>query len=509
MREQSIKKNEYGFNTLELLIALALFSVIMATSIQAIFSAQYWFMTASVSQEAVQKSNELLYGLENISTENFQLVSSTAPRLSRNSESVSDADCIAGGFCYTTEVTVTDVSSCAKEVSVSVRWKFGERYATSSVTQPLYLSNLQEIVATGGDCIVKKLAGNWLTASPQLGGMTPLVNQQNTGIDVLGQYLYVTSITAPQFRIFSLGPQALPAPLLVGSSSGGVRLNDVEVVRDFKTGRSYAYVMKHSSSSQLAVYDVTDSTTPMLLREITLFNVASNGSFPQGWRVTVYGGQLFAVSRETTGPELHIFSITDPTTPVEITSSALNLNRTVNDMVVRDEIVNGVFRRFLYLVASADLKELGVYDVTNLVPVEIAAINLAGTADASAIYLNGNTVYLGRKSSAVSELYAFNLSKLIRNELEVLGVSELGTEVLALSGTGNSLVVGTGKSGSELQIWTTDTTKWREGVVHAGQLSSMSSLRLAPLGIDVGQNNLYLMSQSPTQLETISVIFAP
>ncbi|MBY0537882.1 hypothetical protein K2P47_00600 [Patescibacteria group bacterium] len=499
-----------GFSTIELLIAFALLSVIMVGAVGSIMSAQYWFITAQISNEAINKSKIIIGNIQAVGTENFQQVSTITSEVSKDEGLLSDKSCIDGGQCYFVDKTVTDISSCAKEVTVSVSWKISERYPSSSVTTRSYLSNNNEILSAGGDCLVEALHNDWGEVLPQLGGQIILPPQQITGVDVLGEYMYVTSMQSPFLRIFKLSDNPDHAPVLVSSSSvQGIRINDIDVIRDYLTGRMYAYLMQHSSTSQLIVYDVTDSTSPEFLAEYPLLNVASAGSFPQGWRVVAYGNQLFVVTRETTGPELHIFSIMDPRLPLEITTAPINLNRTVNDMVIRDEIVNGLKRRFLYLAASSDLKEVGVYDVTDTVPVEIAAINLNGNADAVSIYLNGSILYVGRRNSTTPELYAFNSQKLIANELQVLATGEVGGEVLALTSTGRELVVGTGKNGSEFQIWNNDLQTWNSLVVNAGQLSSFSSPRIAPLGIDIGMNNMFVVSQSQTLSENISVLYTP
>jgi hypothetical protein len=411
--------------------------------------------------------------------------------------------------CYQSEAIVIDISSCAKEVMTSTRFKIGLRYATNSVDSSSYFSNQKEILSNYGDCLVTLPNGNWAGGNLTLGSSEETVPLGTTGIDVVGDYLYTVSVNSPQLRIYKSSSDVSAPPLLVGSSTGsGIRLNDIDVIRDLGTGRLYAYVMQHTTSSQLAVFDVTDSQNPQLLTQLPLFNVASNGSFPQGWRVFAYGGELFVISRETTGPELHIFSLLNPRLPVEKTSAVINLNRTVNDMVVRDEVVGGNSRRFLYLAASSDLKEVGIYDVTGTIPIEVTAINLIGSADAISLYLTGNTLYVGRKSSTASELYAFDASKLVRGELDLKGSSEVGTEVLALGGVGKALIVGTGKTGEELQLWNPEVTSWSTSVVNSGRISTHNLTRLAPLGFDIAHDNLYLVSQSVTQPESIVRLFA-
>lgn len=510
MKEPSINLNYKGFSTLELLIALTLMTLIMTVALQSVWGNQYWLMTATTAHEAMQKNKMIIDSLRATSRNNFQLVSSTPSVFSVDPNDFSDQGCLSGGLCYQTEAKVNDISSCAKTVSVDVRWQLGLRYPTSTITTNTYIANTKEIGAVGGDCLITTPLGNWGGVNLMTGTVLPQTPLGTSAIDVLGSYMYVTSTLSPYLRVFKISSDPTATPQLVGSSTGAnIRLNDIDVVRDYSTGRLYAYVTQHSTSSQLAVYDVTDSAAPTLLIQLPLFNVASNGSFPQGWRIMAYGEKLYVVSRETTGPELHIFSTVNPRLPVEINSAVINLNRTVNDMVVRDEMKGGTTRRYLYLAASADLKEVGVYDVSNTIPIEVAAINLAGTADASSLYLTGNTLYIGRKSSNAPELYALNALKLTSGEFSLLGSSEVGTDVLALAGVSSALILGTAKNGEEVQLWNPDVLSWSPTVVNTGRFITQSSPRLPPLGFDMHGNHLYLISHSQTQPEAFSIVYSP
>ncbi len=499
-----------GFSTIELLIALTLLTISMTGALHTVWGSQYWLITATTAHEALQKNKSIVNSLVQESQHNFQSVSSSPPRISQNFFDPSDESCIQGGLCYRTETSVVDISSCAKSVAVAVRWQLGARYPTSSVSVNTFVNNPNEISAVGGDCLIATPDGNWGNANVVTGSSITQEPLGTTGIDVLEQHVYVTSVLSPFLRIFQISDNPAIPPVRMGSSTAaGLRLNDIDVMRDFSTGRIYAYVTQHSTTSQLAVFDVTDPSLPVLLLQLPLFNVASTGSFPQGWRVFAYGEKLYVVSRETTGPELHIFSLRDPRLPVEINSAVINLNRTVNDMVVRDEMVGNTVKRFLYLAASSDLKEVGVYDVTGTIPIEVAAINLAGTADASSLYLTGTTLYVGRKSSSAPELYAFDALKLLQGELLVRGSSELGTEVVALSGIGTVLLVGTAKNGEEVQLWNPDVLSWSTTTLHAGRLVTHSSPQLPPLGFDMYGNYMYVISQSQSVSEAISILYSP
>lgn len=498
-----------GFSTIELMLALALLAIIVTGSVSAIANAEYWLITTRVSTEALSKlRNVEAMSLTSVSNSFYDLVSSEVA-ISQNEDDPADASCLLGSLCYYTKTTVSDISSCAKDLESVVSWRVGSRYPTSSVFSKQQKFNNKEIIALGGDC-VSAAPLSWSSVSPVTFSSVTSPAAGVSGIDVLGDYLYVSSEQSPNFQIYKIDKFTPVAPLQVSSVSRlNLRLNDIDVVRDVKSGRSYAYVTQHSTTSQLAVYDVTDVANPVFVTEKSLFNVPSSGSFPQGWRVAVYGGRIYTVSRETTGPELHIFRLHNYIAPTEINSAAVNLNRTVNDMVVREQVVEGVTRRFLFLAASSDLKEVGVYEVTNDLSVEIAAINLPGTADASSLWLSGDILYVGRKNNTGAELYQFSVSKLIAGEVGLIASSEVGAGVTSLSGAGDFLYLGTNKSGAEFQVWYKDANIWDTVSANAGRVTYSSFQRLAPLGIDIDNEFIYLASHNLTLVENISMLATP
>jgi hypothetical protein len=375
---------------------------------------------------------------------------------------------------------------------------------------PAYFANNDEIIAKGGDCKVSEPHGNWLTGSLGVVGSEISPPLFSTAVDVFGEYMYVTSSSSPQLAMYST-PTALGTnPILVHSSSVyGIRVNALDVVGDMKTGRTYAYMMQHASTSQLAIVDVTDVAHPEPILQKSFGGIPVGSSFPQGWRVVAYGNRLYVTTRETAGPEFHVFDITVPHLTYEIVGSTVNLNRTVNDMVVREQVVGGVSHTYVYLATSAALKELSIYDVTNDVPIEVASFNLPGTEDASSLYLAGNSLYLGRKSGSGNELYVFDVLSLMQGVGTPLATSEVGADVHTLSGSGLFVSLGTNKSGSEFQIWNKDLSTWSTSVVNAGRISFMSIPHIAPLGIDSKSDYFYVVNQSKTQPQKISVIYSP
>jgi hypothetical protein len=269
-----------GFSTLEIVIALALMVTIIVGAVEANISSQYWIITSQVGTEALYKTkmqSELLQGL---SLDDFQSASSTNLQPLTVLDDVADTLCLLGGLCYFSQHTVTDISSCFKYLETNVSWRIGERYPTTSMMLPTYLTNQTEIVAKGGDCRVKELGGNWLLGSLETSGSEIIPPLFSTGVDVLGDYLYITSSSSPQLSIYSAPIIPGTNPVLVGTSSVyGKRINAIDVARDLKTGRTYAYMMQHASTSQLAIVDVTNGEQLIPILQKTLSGITIGSSF--------------------------------------------------------------------------------------------------------------------------------------------------------------------------------------------------------------------------------------
>ncbi len=504
------KKNIQGLSTLEIIIAIALMSIIITSAIQTIYMSQYWILGGEVSGEALSVAKTRLEVVRSLAQVDFYNASSSVASQVRPLSSASASLC-ATSFCYQSLVTVTDVSPCTKNVMVEVSWRISARYSTSSVELDTTVMNPAEVIARGGDCLLQSTRGNWLGPAVAVVGNTTRPAQFSSGLDVLGDYIYQTASSAPQLSIYRQPSMVGGNPVLVGSSTGmGHRLNAIDVIRDLNTGRTYAYVVQHASSSQLSVVDVTDVTNPVWVGSRSLHDVSTTSSFPQGWRVVAYGSRSYVLTRETAGPELHIFDITNPEQPTEIIGGIFNLNRTVNDLFVHEQLVAGVNRRFIILAASADTKELGIFEVTDDVLVELVAVNLPGTEDALSVILGGNTVYVGRRAtSGGPELYQFNFPELLKGNTTPLATSEVGADVSTIRSSGTVLYLGTNRSGAEFQVWKSSAEFWSSTTPNAARISSTPVLRLARLGIELASDFVYAHSQSATQEEQLLVITTP
>ena len=515
MKEKLVGKNKIvfnnsksGFSTIELAIAFALICIVLVGAVSANFSAQYWGITSETANEALYKAKTTLEDLRADAKENFYQTVSSPLTISKDASDPADASCIAGGLCYSVKKTVTDISSCSKYVEADVEWQV-KNYPTMSTNLFTYLTNSPEIIARGGDCILDEPSGNWISNSPtDLGSLSYNPGKQFTGIDVLHKYIYTTSNTSPYFSVYSIPTAIGQNPVLVSATTDivkvlgvPVKLNALDVEEDLATGRTYAFVAVNATTKQLAVIDVTDPSTPTLSVERTLQNVDSSGSYPQGWHVFVYGGRLYMTTRETSGNEFHIFDISTPTLPIE--KANYNLDRTVNDIVVRDQKISGTTRRFVYLASDSNQKELSVLDVTGDVISEIGSVDLS-------LSLIGNYLYFGRQSNTTGpELFVFDVTDPTADlSTKIITSAEVGANVTKIETIGKYVYIGTSKSGQEFQVWNSDFSTWDPNTLNAGRFTKYSFSNLSPLGFDIDGNWLYAISNNVTS-DKLGVIYTP
>jgi type II secretory pathway pseudopilin PulG len=434
-----------GSSSLEIIIALAIAALSFSAVIVVLFGNQSALVRAEVAQSSLQSARLALYNSE---------ASSTALTLCKSLQNSGDLS--------------------------------------------TFSANTTEMGNLGGDCDIDAPSASW--QKPQIVSSTTISQGKPTAIDVLNGVVYLAATSSPYFYIVDHGSLV---QFVNGFSAGGI-INSLDAVelRNFSgVSRTYVFAAMSSTSSQLKVIDVTDVHSPAVVATRTLSSCVT-GSFPQGWRVFYYGNSLYLTTRETAGPEFHIFNVADPTNPVEFGSTSCKgfaLNDTVNALVVHDQQVGTTTKRFAYLATDESDKELRVLDVTNpggVVEVLSANVDLPSTQNAESLSLLGNTLYLGRQSSSGPELYAFDISNPLSGVLSTT-TQEIGASVMGLRVVGSFAYLFTAKSGQEFQVWDVSHTPFTK-------LSTFSESQTSLAGADYEDGNVFSTTQATDTLDVIS-----
>lgn len=200
-----------------------------------------------------------------------------------------------------------------------------------------------------------------------------------TSTQVADPDLFVVDITTPS------------EPLLVSTLDVG------DGVFSLDAHSAYAYLGLDAPTAQLLAIDISDLQHPRVSAQRSLPGVS--GSFPEARTVLAYDGVVYVGTYETAGPELHLFRAgSEPKLDVLSSVSLGHSVRSFVPYIVRD---SAPVRRLMYVASSADAAELLVFDVTDPVhPVRVAALDLPGAGNATALARTGTELLVGRQQVA-------------------------------------------------------------------------------------------------------------
>lgn len=166
-------------------------------------------------------------------------------------------------------------------------------------------------------------------------------------------------------------------------------------------------------------------------------NISGNND---GFRIAVSGDYAYVVMNGG-GPDFVIFDITNPDSPVQV--GGLTLGGTLTDVKVTGD--------YVYLSSTQNGEELKIIDVSNrALPIQVGFYNLSGGADAQALDINGDTLYVGRESSNTDELSVFDITN--RTNPILQGSLNLGAGALEIKYLNNYVYIASESNLQELQV---------------------------------------------------------
>ncbi len=491
-----IGKNLKGVSTLEILIAFAVLTLVFVAVITVIFSARSVGSDTQLSTEALYKAQTQLEGQRSLSRQNFGgVVATTSTERS-------------GPLIYTKTVAVMDLTQCKKQASSTVAWQSGGR--TLNVTLTTVLTDVAGALALGGDCIDDTSGKLW--NNPQRFASDTISPGKPVSLDELDRYVYLGADKNPFLYIADTRSAVLGqnSGLFVntGAFNLGVQPNWLDAIKwtDPITSavKYYVFAAVDTTTNQLLVIDATVPTTPTVVSTRALAGVSAAGSFPQGWIVQYYKNRLYVVTRETAGPEFHIFNVTDPANPVEL-GGGTEMNMTIDGLFVREQVVAGATKRYAYVASDQNGGELQVYDVTDpggmgtIAAVAAAKQDLPGSTDGQSVYAVGNKLYMGRLSGTGPDLYIFDISNPPAG-LTQLGSIDIGTGALAIRVAGKFAFISTPKTNQEFQVW---------NISNPASISSVAVFNfgnVANEGMDYDPDFIYVTGQATPNFQ---IVYSP
>lgn len=386
-----VTKNNHGFLTLELLIAMAILATVLFAVTFISFSSQSFMIDSQNTNDALSKAQAFLEEAKNNAKIDFDLVQ--------------DVTSVDGMF--TKELVVTELDAITKKIAAEVSWDDGQKH----VELYTIIANLSN--GPGANTCSAIRAGNWTSPRTQTFRLSSLWQAEDpevsngiytiTGLDAYLGRLYVTVDSAgtagvinSQRDFFMLNLSNPLSPTLFGGSD-----NDTGTATGLTTVRTsgnYAYTVSASGTNgQLHIFDITYNP-PRLIESL---QVASG----------VVGTSLFykndylylGLANNTGGSEFFIIDVEDPESPSVVGTAEIGAG--VSDIYVHTH--------FAY-VATTGSDAVKVFDVTTpSMGMQAAGVFTSpqavssGVNQASRLAVVDDRLYVGR-TQGTNELYILN-----------------------------------------------------------------------------------------------------
>lgn len=398
-----------GVATIEILIAMAVFSLVITAVIVVLFGGQSVGIDTETNQEALYMAQGQLENVRAKSrgtVEEFDSVISIAPTTSD---------------IYAKNLEVIDISPCVKEVRSNIDWDLETR--PQSIIISSIIASIKAFIAVGSNCSIESPSNNnWKNPTTNHDNIT--INSVNgESIAVLNKTVYLGVYDSNESRddLFIYDASDTSNPVLRGSIGvdwgAGKKLNGIVdlVAVDFPLlNKRYVFaagvqgnfydpddpgggIGDEKASGQLQIIDVSDPPLPLQVASISLPGVSGTCNFtcPGGRSVTYYDSRIYIGTHRVGGSEFHIFDVTDPANPIHLgKTGSTQVDHNINDIEVRGTKA--------YLATSSNNGEVIVLNVADPANITIASTfdarkgdNSPSSKDGRVLYVIGNKLYLG------------------------------------------------------------------------------------------------------------------
>lgn len=383
-------EKESGFGLIELILAVSLFAVLSAAGVSMTLGSLRLNRLGGEETNATFLAAEGIDAVRSIKKQGW-----TSPFLSTNCVAGCGVTSVSGDWVlsgtsdnvdkYTRKVFITQsqrdglgniVDSGGTndvdtyKVTSQVSWNRGIPPISNTVTVISYLTNF-----------MKKIGGNWANPSQESSINIP-GNDDAVDLAVMGNYLFVLKPgTTSDLMVFDITNTL--TPVLVGT----LDLARVAATSIFISG-NYLYVSDADNSAEMKIVDISNPLTPVLLSSFNAQgNSNANGVFVAN--DTAY----ISRSLNPGDPEFVTINVLNKSTPTLLGSLQLPGNN-------YDVSLLG---NYAFVASSDNASELQIINVTNpAIPTLASSLNLSGNNDGLEIAAFGDTVIIGRDDGSVA-----------------------------------------------------------------------------------------------------------
>ncbi len=407
-----------GFSLVEVLLATALFAIIVTALIGAIAYAQESVAVSGHKPNAVLLAEEGMEAVRNMRDEDFSNLTDGTYGLNGSGEVwvLSEENDVTDDF-YTRQIDISSVSSNIKQINVTVSWQ--KQYGgTAAVTLTSYLTNWMQYTASE----------SW--ANPVLSSTLNVPG--NWGANYVwgsGDNAYMVRLLGdPEFRVIDTSDTGNP----VASGSTGAET----LLMGLYVSGEYAYLSGSDNDAELQAVNLTDPTSP----EVAGKYDASKTNDGAGLFVIE---NIVYLTRTNGSEELSSIDATDPGNMQGL--DAISIPGRAFDVYVS--------RSYAYVVTSSNNAELVVVDISDPGSLEaVTEVDLSGNDNGMVIEGYGERIVVSR-SGGGGDVTVVDISN--PGSPEEVGSFSAGSWVrdLATDGENNLVFVGGDDNSAELQIW--------------------------------------------------------
>ncbi len=410
--QSSTNQKLSGMASIEILIAFTVLSLSLGAIILITFRNQSIVESNSMSSSALSMALETIEEVRGLATFDFNLVQPIVKTTDGT---------------YERSLEATQIDPFTKQATSTVSWnEYGLSLHVSLstlLTNPLGYLN-------GDSCnsiyIDKESWKNPTASTWDFGELG--VNGGNGngfgigGLSVSNQRLYIGLDAVPSSNkntiyIFDLPTSSGQKPVYRGATTTAALVSAIAI------SRNYAFVATKSTVSQLQVIDISDPTKPTIVasRKVT-------GSSGLGNAIHYHNNKIYlGLTANTSGAELAVFDVSSSTNPILISNGMYEVGHDVNSIVTRGNYAyiatpSSESMTILDILPSSKtfMQRIGGFTSSFYPP----DLNGVGSNYGESMFLLGNTMYFGR-TYGTNEFYALNIS----NPTNVLTLGNLNVVV--------------------------------------------------------------------------------
>lgn len=382
MRKVDLHLTKKGFSSIEVLLAIALFSIVILSmagalifSIQSSAETGYQTKATFLAEEGIEAMRAIRNeDYANLTNGNFGLsYASNIWELSGTEDTVDE---------YTRQIQISDYDPDTKLVESIVSWT-SSTGVDRSVSYSTYFTNWQYEVDLGGGGGPPDFVGDW-SQPIQVETADLPGNQDGADIWFENDLVYFLRESGNTFAIYDATD---PTNLIELGTSTQLTSQGRELV---KSG-NYVYVVSGANNKEFSVIDVSDPLNPDVIETLNL------NKNDDAVALQVQGNYVYVV-RDGGNDDFSVIDISDPFNPVEVGTE---------DILGGTGIVK--IGNYAFVSSLDPQNDLQVIDVSNpLAPTGVALANASGNSVCNSIQsYAANRVVLGCSDGA---LYFFNVS---------------------------------------------------------------------------------------------------